>query len=110
MASDQWTEAMEALEDLPVHERTTPVVTAMRMRCCQAQGMWEVGETLAHLLMEGDAAGRRAAGRFLHALSVHHAQAGRIDLALNAFAKAAKAWPRHRQTMLRDPNLEALWR
>jgi hypothetical protein len=88
-----WSEAREALEELPAENRATPPALFVRLRCCPQAGPWEIGEHVAGLLGDGDEVDQAVAGRFYVTNARRLVQVGEKNAAAVSIKAAVETWP-----------------
>lgn len=100
-----WSEAWEAIEDLPAEDRASPQVLRVRLAGCPHLGGWEIGESVAKFLADGDDLSREAAAEFYHQLARKLVMEGQRNAAAEAIRMITEIWPTRRLAVLEDPIL-----
>jgi hypothetical protein len=98
-------EAWNETEELPPIDRTEPLVLELRLRILTALSQWELGESVAKILIpspvEPDKC-RETCARFHHARARYLCETGDNEAARLAMRAASDAWPEIRMELVDD--------
>ena len=109
MLNDAWNQT----EELPPIDRVEPLVLELRLRILTALEKFELGESIASVLVSSaiePARCHETVARFHHARARHLCAKGDNEAARLAMRAASDVWPDIRIEMVDDPRLAAaLW-
>ncbi|MBB5350221.1 lipopolysaccharide biosynthesis regulator YciM [Haloferula luteola] len=98
-----WHDAWEAIQSLPVEQRSSPEALRIRLRCSQGSQAWKMGVSVAEALEKGSERDREAVARFYSARAHSEVAADRMASARKSIKMACEAWPPIHIELARDP-------
>lgn len=104
-----WTEAWDALQQLPISERLCHEVFRIRLECSVKLEKWDNAEILIQFLGLENPANQLAVFRYHHASISRFLSLGEIQQAQESLSRALVVWSEGRETLEGDPTLRRLW-